>query len=126
MAFDDVEARAQAIWPALQIERRLARSSKSDLFAATLDGEQVVLKALSSTQPLWRYYLAREIAAYDALQGEALPFAIPRCYGADLERGLLLLSACDGRRLANGRAASRPLPPAIVEHLVRGLRALAR
>jgi len=118
--------RARASFPALAEVRPLATSVKCTLFAATLDGAPVVVKALRRDVAPWRWYFARELALLDAFARAPPPVAAPRLVAADLAAGVAVLTRLDGEALSRGRFVAGPLSPRTLAALLDRVAALAR
>jgi hypothetical protein len=122
----DLLARARAAFPALAGARHLATSVKCTLFAATLDGAPVVVKALRRDVAPWRWYFARELAVVGAFARSPPPVAAPRLVAADLAAGVAVLTRLDGEALSRGRFVAGPLPAPTLAALLDRVVALAR
>lgn len=90
------------------VERVLRVSDKSLLATGHRFGRPVVVKALTTTEALWRGTLAHEIAVYRALALAPAPVTTPGLVHTDGER-LLVIDQLPGRPLDTDRYPTRAL-----------------
>jgi Ser/Thr protein kinase RdoA (MazF antagonist) len=99
------------------------RARKSELLAGELDGAPVIAKRLVRPNPVWAWYLAREIELYRAFDATPPPIRVPRLIAADDE--VLVIERLEGAPLAKLRRPYAELAPEVVEELIAMHDALA-
>ena len=97
---------ATRLCPDLDPVQVMYRSRTSLVLAGTLDGAAVVAKIRT---PDWRKHSVREIETYECFAATQLPVAVPRCFGADPEYGVLVLEKLDGEVIAPDRFPAVPV-----------------
>jgi hypothetical protein len=91
---------------------------KSELLAGTVDGAPAIAKRLARPNPVWAWYLRRELAIYRAFAAAPPAFRAPRLLAADEARGVLVIERFPGPSLATRRRPAAALSAADVAALV--------
>ncbi|MGA4846195.1 3-hydroxyasparagine phosphotransferase [Streptomyces sp. G5(2025)] len=85
------------------------RSRTSLVFGGSLDGTEALAKIRT---PDWRRQSLREIDTYDLFDEERPPVAVPRRFGSDKERAVLVLERLAGEVVAPDRFPAAPVSDA--------------
>ncbi|UGQ15614.1 aminoglycoside phosphotransferase family protein [Yinghuangia sp. ASG 101] len=78
----------------------MRRTPKSVLMTGSLGRNPVVVKFLADDSPHWVQRFRHEISAYRAFTRQRPPVRVPRLFGADPERRVLVLEHVPGRPVA--------------------------
>jgi hypothetical protein len=111
------------VCPAFEPSEVIYRSRTSLVAAGGLDGEPVIAKMRT---PQWRQHALREIEAYRLFATDRPPVRVPRCHGADPDRGVLVLERIPGDVVAPDRFPAVPLPATALTEILAVSRRLSR
>jgi aminoglycoside phosphotransferase len=112
----DFAAYAAQVCVGFRADEPPRRARKSELLYGELDGKPVVAKRVLKANPVWEWYLEREMAVYRALMERPPGIRFPRLYAA--EHGVLVIERLPGEPLATKRRPAAALPIRTISALI--------
>ncbi|WP_436788309.1 phosphotransferase [Yinghuangia sp. YIM S10712] len=119
-----VAAAAAKVCPGFVAGGVMRRTGKSVLMTGSLGRNPVVVKYLADDSPHWTQRFRHEISAYRAFTRQRPPVRVPRLFGADPERRVLVLEHVPGRPVAVERHPGATLARADVRAVLHAFGSL--
>lgn len=113
----------EALCPGFRVVEPLRLARKSELLAGVVDGAPVLAKRLAKPNPVWAWYLAREIAIYRAFAEMPPPVRVPRLIAADDDT--LVIERLPGGAIARRRRPAAELARDVVGQILATFDAFA-
>ncbi|MCF2533855.1 aminoglycoside phosphotransferase family protein [Yinghuangia soli] len=95
-----IAAAAAKVCPGFAAGAVMRRTQKSVLMTGSVGRNPVVVKFLADDSPHWMQRFRHEISAYRTFTRQRPPVRVPRMFGADPERRVLVLEHVPGRPVA--------------------------
>ncbi|MGA4543756.1 aminoglycoside phosphotransferase family protein [Uniformispora flossi] len=119
-----VAAAAARVCPGFSAGAVMRVTRKSVLMTGSVGRNPVVVKYLTDDSPAWTQRLRHEISAYRTFTRQRPPVRVPRLFGADPERRVLVLEHVPGRPAAVERHPGSALARADVRSVLHAFGAL--
>ena len=116
MQVTDLGELCAAVCPGFRVVGEPHRARKSELVWGELAGAPVIAKRAAKPNPVWDWYLEREIAIYRELDARRPGVRMPRLVGAG--QGVLVIERLPGEPLATERHPRAMLPIRTIASLI--------
>ena len=112
----DFAAHAAHVCAGFRADGAVRRGRKSELLWGDVNGRPVIAKRLVKPNPVWEWYLEREMAVYRALMERPPGVRFPQLIAA--EHGMLVIERLAGEPLATRRRPAAALPIRTISALI--------